>query len=71
MTKSVEFWVYENYPNNKAVGHQSTCSHLKKNGGDAPRTGRWHGPFATRQEADAAGKNTGRPFHWCKAEKRT
>lgn len=62
---SFEFWVYENYPNNKAVGHDGRCSHLKKNGGNAPRTGNWRGPFESKNIAELVGSATGRPFHWC------
>lgn len=62
---AVEYWVYENYPNNKVVGHVSTCSYFKLNGGHAPKTGKWHGPFDNRLTATAVGKGTGRPFHWC------
>jgi hypothetical protein len=59
------YWVYENYPNNKAVGHVDSCSFFKPWGGNAPGTGQWHGPFDTKAAAVAAGKATGRPFHWC------
>jgi len=62
---AVLYWVYGNFPNNKAVGHVSTCSHFKKQGGNALRTGRWHGPFDTRQTAIQVGQAPGRPFHWC------
>jgi hypothetical protein len=63
--KAVEYWVYENYPNNRAVGHMSTCSYFKLHGGRAPKTGKWRGPFDSRLAATNAGKGTGRPFHWC------
>jgi hypothetical protein len=62
---AIEYWVYENYPNNKAVGHQSTCSHFKKNGGKAPATGLWHGPYDSKGQAASVGRGTVRPFHWC------
>lgn len=62
---AVEYWVYENYPNNKAVGHVSTCAYFKMHGGHAPKTGKWHGPFDNRTVATSVGKVTGRPFHWC------
>jgi hypothetical protein len=60
-----QFWVYENYPNNKAVGHSEECPFFKKWGGNAPSTGHWYGPFDTRQQAIVAGQATKRPFHWC------
>jgi hypothetical protein len=63
-TASVEYWVYENYPNNKTVGHVRSCSYFKMNGGNAPKTGKWHGPFDGKQAAQTAGTATGRPFHW-------
>jgi hypothetical protein len=56
--------VYENYPNNKAVGHSTACSFFKLHGWDATKTGHWT-LHATKQQAIAAGKATGRPFHWC------
>lgn len=59
------FHVYENYPNNKAAGHREPCSFIRVHGGEADRTGRWYGPFNTRDEAEAAGQATGRPFRWC------
>lgn len=62
---SVEYWVYENYPNNKAVGHVRSCSYFKMNGGNALKTGKWHGPFDSKQAAQNFGTATGRPFHWC------
>jgi len=59
------FWVYENFPNNKAVGHCQECVFFKVQGGNALRTGTWYGPFDTRAAAEAVGLATGRPFHWC------
>lgn len=64
-TPAIEYWVYENYPNNKAVGHTRTCSFFKMHGGHATKTGKWHGPFDTRSAATSAGNAIGRPFHWC------
>jgi hypothetical protein len=61
----MEYWVYENYPNDKAVGHLGGCRYIKLHGGNAPRTGQWYGPFNSRQAAQSAGIGTGRPFHWC------
>lgn len=60
--KLTEYWVYENYPNNKARAHARACSFFKVPGGDAPGTGKWHGPFRNPAEASRAGKATGRPF---------
>jgi hypothetical protein len=51
------YWVYENFPNNKAAGHVSTCSHFKKQGGNAPRTGRWYGPFDHQTNGDPSGSS--------------
>ena len=64
-TAEVEYWVYENYPNNKAVGHASTCIYFKLHGDHAPKTAKWHVPFDNRSTATNLGKGTGRPFHWC------
>lgn len=59
------YWVYENFPNNKSVGHTQICPFFKLHGGEAPRTGKWHGPFATKEAAELAALATARPFHWC------
>jgi hypothetical protein len=59
-----QYAVYENYPNNKAVGHSTACSSFKVHGGKEPKTGNWK-LYATKQEVETAGKATGRPFHWC------
>ena len=47
---SAEYWIYENYPNNKTVGHLRGCSYFKMNGGNAAKTGKWHGPVRGIQE---------------------
>jgi len=62
---SAEYWVYENYPHNKAVGHVRSCSYFKMHGGQTLKTGKWHGPFDSKQSAQSWGTATGRPFHWC------
>ena len=59
-----EFLLYENRPNNKAVGHHRSCSHVRKNGGKDVATGCWK-EFKTRAEVENAGARTGRPFWWC------
>ena len=49
------FWVYENYPRDRARVHWGDCGFC--NHGDGvdgrgnPNNGRWHGPFATIKEA--------------------
>src|SRR5581483_231290 len=57
--------VYVNDPNNKSVGHIETCPHAKIWGGKTTPAGGWLGPFTYREEAEAAGHISGRPFHWC------
>ena len=64
--KMAKYWVYENYPNNKAIGHVGSCVHFKLHGGGTPKTGKWHGPFDNRSTAASVGAGTGRPFRWCK-----
>ena len=61
-----QFLLYENRPNNKAVGHHRTCGQVKKNGGGDRITGRWK-EFDTRKQVEDAGQRTGRPFWWCHA----
>jgi hypothetical protein len=34
---ATEYWVCENFPNDKAVGHEKECSYFKVHGGDAPK----------------------------------
>ena len=49
-----EFWVYENYPTNKARVHRADCgfcNHGKGKDGRGSSNGRWHGPFATIKAA--------------------
>jgi hypothetical protein len=63
----VRYWVYENWvATNKAVLHTSTCGFCNDGVGTGrntrgARNGRWHGPFASEEEAEAAAKRTGRP----------
>jgi len=57
------YCVYENWTvrPDKAIVHRSDCPYAK--GGPvtpATRNGRWHGPFATVQEAFQAARRTGR-----------
>jgi hypothetical protein len=59
------FLLYENRPNNKAVGHHRSCGDVKKNGGGDLITGRWT-QFDSRKDVEDAGNKTGRPFWWCK-----
>jgi len=60
-----EFLLYENHPNNKAVGHHKSCSEVRKNGGGDLITGKWK-EFETREQVENAGHQTGRLFWWCK-----
>jgi hypothetical protein len=61
-----KYYVYENYPNNKAVGHVETCRYFKAWGGAAEGTGHWYGPFDSKSKAEAVGLSLGRKtFHWC------
>lgn len=59
-----QFLLYENKPNNKSVGHHSSCGQVKKNGGGDRATGRWQ-EFDTRKRVEDAALKTGRPFKWC------
>jgi hypothetical protein len=45
---TTEYWVYENYPSDKAVGHVNTCNYFKVEDGNATATGKWHGDISAR-----------------------
>ena len=63
----VTYWIYENWvAENKAVIHVGTCRHCNDGAGHGTnvrgnRNGRWSGPFATLEQAQAAAVRTGRP----------
>jgi len=63
MTK--RYIVYVNDLNNKSVGHLETCPHAKVWGGHTTAAGGWVGPYDSKEEAELAGKMSGKPFHWC------
>ncbi len=51
---AIRHWVYEDDPTDKAIIHKSTCGHCNDGRGrKASRLSdnRWHGPFASLQEA--------------------
>ena len=58
------YWVYENFRNERAVVHESTCRHCNSGRGRGeradPENGRWRGPFATKEDAKALAEGTGR-----------
>jgi len=60
-----QYLLYENRPNNKAVGHHKSCGDVRKNGGGDLITGNWR-EFVTRKQVEDAGLETGRPFWWRK-----
>lgn len=47
-----QFFIYENYPTDKAMLHKSECSFCKngqgKKGEAETSNGKWHGPFDDR-----------------------
>ena len=50
------FWVYENYPTNRARVHRGDCKFCNHGEGKGrgirnPNNGRWHGPFDTVEAA--------------------
>lgn len=61
----MEYWVYENYPTNKAVVHMGPCSCCQCGQGASrankgTRNGKWHGPFGNVGDARSAARNTRR-----------
>jgi len=67
---TMTYHVYENWTVHKARVHFSDCSFCNHGKGihpDAgPNNGRWHGPFATLDEALHAAQITGEPVSKCK-----
>ena len=65
------YYVYENYPTNRATVHAANCRFCNDGRGrkDQPVTsnGMWHGPFSTTSTAEEAAKGTGRSWslHGC------
>jgi len=64
------YYVYENWTVHKAKVHLSDCGYCNDGKGihpDAgPYNGRWHGPFATLDEAVRVAQMTGEPVSKCK-----
>ena len=68
-----EFWVYENYPTDRARLHRGDCgfcNHGKGvSGSGDPKNLRWHGPFATLKAAcdkmDELGKKDSGGCYYC------
>ena len=60
----MRYWVYENYPNNRATVHKAECSHCNNGAGvhgvDKNSNGQWHGPYHGLSEARAKAGSTGR-----------
>lgn len=60
----MRWWVYENYPTDKAVVHRYDCSHCNNGQGTqhkpSTRNGEWLGPFSSREDAFKAARETGR-----------
>lgn len=63
------FYVYENWTVEKARVHRAECPFCNDGRGMHPgasnRNGRWHGPFASRQQAAHVAQKTGRPVSSC------
>ncbi len=66
----MEFYVYENWTQKKAVIHRGNCGYCQfgkgKNPTDSGKHGRWLGGFETFDEAATASHNTGQPHRRCK-----
>jgi hypothetical protein len=61
----MQYGVYVNGPNNRAVGHIVGCPHAKIHGGATTTAGGHMEPFDSPDAAELAGWMTGRPFQWC------
>ena len=60
----MQYIVYENRRNGRAIIHRTTCGELYKHGGNArdPYTQEYHGPFDTLAEAESRALALGRRF---------
>ena len=49
------YWVYENYPNNKAMVHRAECGFCQDGAGvsgtGGTANGQWHGPYPDVHQA--------------------
>ena len=68
---TMTYWVYENWTaENKARIHFADCPYCRDGRGIHPgasdKNGKWHGRFATFQEALDAAHRTGRNVSTCK-----
>ncbi len=69
--KVAAYYVYENYPTDRAIVHAASCGFCNDGRGRKGRpvtpNGRWHGPFSTKGAAEEAAKGTGRSWwsHGC------
>ena len=62
----IEYFVYVNHPNNKAVVHNSNCSFFLVNKvGMQTENGYWQGPFSTLNDACNFAKSTGKQTVKC------
>lgn len=69
----MEFWVYENW---RARGHQARVHHgdcrfcnagKGLHGGTRSDNGKWHGPFATANDAFTRAEDCATDARWCQA----
>ena len=73
----MHYWVYENYPNNKAMVHRAECSHCKDGAGvsgmGGTSNGQWLGPYPSAHQAglqaDSAGRADIRYCAFCKPQR--
>ena len=67
------YYVYENYPTDRATVHAASCGFCNdgrgRKGQPVTPNGKWHGPFSTKSIAEDAAKRTGRSCssHTCTA----
>ena len=63
----MSYWVYENYPTNRALVHEGNCRFCNEGRGARGRgrstaNGQWHGPFLNLEAAIVHANRTGRDF---------
>ena len=58
------YYMYENYPTDRATVHAASCGFCNdgrgRKGQPVTPNGMWHGPFSTKGAAEEAARQTGR-----------
>ncbi|WP_409329536.1 hypothetical protein [Trujillonella humicola] len=64
----MQYWVYEDRRGDRAtihLAHCTYCNHGAGRSGSRPASGRWHGPFSSRDSAHVAATATHHAVRRC------